>query len=116
MTMLYACIPQASAFRQMDGKTFCIEDVTVEDIEVILMKHSQQIEDCFDRTEFAARIQHEASVRVEIGLHLIQLRQNRALTNWGTSVRACCYVTYSRGGRDRAEHIITAQLPAVGTW
>jgi hypothetical protein len=55
-------------------------------------------------------------VRVEIGLHLTQLRQHRALTNWGTSVWACCYVTYSRGGRDRAEHIITAQLPAVGTW
>jgi hypothetical protein len=70
MTVLYACIRQASAFWHMDGKTFCIEDVPVKDIEVVLVKHSQQIEDCFDRKEFAARVQHEASVRVEIGLHL----------------------------------------------
>jgi hypothetical protein len=100
----------------MDGKAFCIEDVPVKDIEVVLVKHSQQIEDCFDRKKFAACVQHKASVRVEIGLHLMQLRQNRALTNWGSSVRACCCVTYSQGGRDRAEHILAAQLPAVGKW
>jgi hypothetical protein len=42
----------------------------VEDIEVVLVKHIQQIEDGPDGEELSARVQHETSVRIEIGVHL----------------------------------------------
>jgi hypothetical protein len=55
----------------MYGEAFCIVYMPVEDIEVVLLKHGQQIENGLNRKKLPARVQHEASVRIEIRLHLL---------------------------------------------
>jgi len=54
----------------------------VEDIEVVLLKHGQQIEDGLNRKKLPARVQHEASVRIEIGLHLLWISDGTELYSW----------------------------------
>jgi hypothetical protein len=54
----------------MHREAFCIVYVPMKDIEVVLLKHGQQIEDGLNRKKLPARVQHEASVRIEIGIHL----------------------------------------------
>jgi hypothetical protein len=71
MTVLYARIRQTTIGRPMHGEAFCIVYVPMEDIEVVLMEHGQQIKDGLDGEEFPARVQHETSVGIEIGLHLV---------------------------------------------
>lgn len=71
MAVLYARIGQATICRPMNGEAFCIIYMPVEDIEVVLVKHSQQIADGLNRKKLPTRVQHEASVRIEIGLHLV---------------------------------------------
>jgi hypothetical protein len=50
----------------MDREALCIIYVPVEDIEVILVKHIQQINDGGHGEEFPASIQHETPVGIEI--------------------------------------------------
>jgi hypothetical protein len=66
----------------MYGEAFCIVYMPVEDVEVVLVKHGQQIKDGFDRKKFPARIQHEASMRIEIGLHLVWILDGTRLYTW----------------------------------
>jgi hypothetical protein len=41
----------------------------MKDIEVVLVKQGQQVKNGFDREELSACIQHEASMRIEVGGH-----------------------------------------------
>jgi hypothetical protein len=66
----------------MYGEAFCIVYMPVEDIEVVLLKHGQQIEDGLNRKELPARVQHEAPVRIEIGLHLVWISDETGLYSW----------------------------------
>jgi hypothetical protein len=63
----------------MYREAFCIIYMPVEDIEVVLLKHVQQIEDGLNRKKLPARVQHETSVRVEIGIHLVWISDRMEL-------------------------------------
>jgi hypothetical protein len=63
----------------MYGEAFCIVYMPVEDVEVVLLKHGQQIENGLNRKKLPARVQHEASVRIEIGLHLVWISDGTGL-------------------------------------
>jgi hypothetical protein len=79
----------------MNGETFCIVYMPVEDIEVVLVKHVQEIEDGWHRKELPARVQHEASVRVEIGLHLLWILEAAGFTTRQTRERGHSFVARS---------------------
>jgi hypothetical protein len=66
----------------MYREAFCIIYMPVEDIEVVLLKHVQQIEDGLNRKKLPARVQHETSVRVEIGIHLVWISDRMELYSW----------------------------------
>ena len=51
----------------------------MKDIEVVLLKHGQQIEDGLNREKPSARVEHEAPVRVEIGLHFVWISNETEL-------------------------------------
>ena len=54
----------------------------VEDVEVVLLKHGQQIKDGLNREKLPARVQHEASMRIEVGLHLMWISDGMELCSW----------------------------------
>lgn len=80
MAVLDARIRQATICRPGHGETFCIIYVPVEDIKIVLMKYGQQIKDGLDGKEFPAGVQHEASVRIEIGIHFGWIWTGRSCT------------------------------------
>jgi hypothetical protein len=85
MTVLYTRIRQTTIRRPMYRKTLCIAYMPVENIEVVLLKHGQKIEDGLHREKLPARVEHEASVRIEIGLHLAGLEMRKDVTTGTTS-------------------------------
>jgi hypothetical protein len=95
MTVLHTRIRQAAICWPMNGETFCIVYMPVEDIEVVLVKHVQEIEDGWHRKELPARVQHEASVRVEIGLHLLWILEAAGFTTRQTRERGHSFVARS---------------------
>jgi hypothetical protein len=95
MTVLHTRIRQAAICWPMNGETFCIVYMPVEDIEVVLVKHVQEIEDGWHRKELPARVQHEASVRVEIGLHLLWILEAAGFTARQTRERGHSFVARS---------------------
>lgn len=68
-TLLHASVCEAHASRPVDGEAFCINDVPVEDVVVVLMQDIQQSDDGGDGEVLAARVQHEAAVCIEIMRH-----------------------------------------------
>jgi hypothetical protein len=71
MTVLYAGIRQTTIRWPMYRKALCIAYMPVKDIEVILVKHSQKIKDSLHREKLPASVEHEASMRIKIRLHLV---------------------------------------------
>jgi hypothetical protein len=85
MTMLYTRICQTTIRRPVYRKALCIAYMPVENVEVVLMKHGQKIEDSLHREKLSARVEHEASVGIKIGLHLGGFEVRRAATAEKTS-------------------------------
>jgi hypothetical protein len=71
MTVSHARIRQTTICRPMYRKAFCIVDMPVEDVEIVLVKHGQEVEDGLNREQLPARVQHETSVEIEIGAHIV---------------------------------------------
>jgi hypothetical protein len=95
----------------MYRKTLCIAYMPVENIEVVLLKHGQKIEDGLHREKLPARVEHEASVRIEIGLHLAGLEMRKDVTTGTTSGPGYRYL----GGCDLDDYIPTTELIVVRT-
>jgi hypothetical protein len=85
MTVLYARIRQTAIRRPMDRKALCITYMPVENVEVVLLKHGQKVENGLHWEEFPARVEHESSVRIEIGLHIGSFEVRRGATAETTS-------------------------------
>jgi hypothetical protein len=115
MTVLYTRIRQTTICRPVYREALCIAYMPVEDIKVVLMKHGQKIENGLHRKEFAARVEHEASVRIEIGLHLGGFEVRRDATAGTTSEPGYRQFACVQGGCDPDDYISVAELLVVGT-
>jgi hypothetical protein len=82
MTVLHARIRQTTVCRPMYGEALCVIYMPVKDIEIVLMEHGQQIEDGLNGKELPTRVQHEASMRIKIGLHIEWIYDGTKLYSW----------------------------------
>jgi hypothetical protein len=69
VAVLHAHVRQTVVCRPVYRETLRIVDVPMEDVEVVLVKHSQQFEDSLNGEKLPACVEHEASMRVQIGRH-----------------------------------------------
>lgn len=67
MAVLGARMGQAPIGWEVHREALRIVNVPMENVEVVLLEHVQQVQDGGDGEELSPRVEHEASVRVLVG-------------------------------------------------